>query len=171
MIEVSLKQARRIESELDRALPNANATISSVRNARFKSEQAAISELEKAVNLARERSEQLIDVRFHIRALIDKANANSGINELCGKIAELEARCRNAQNYQQSFSAVYELSSGKDTYTQYATFIPEKVNEYITRLRFEISELKDRATGLNSQTKISLHDSVVDVIRSVGIPL
>jgi hypothetical protein len=167
MVEVSLKQARRLDSAVQTAIDLAISKALRQEGESFPSKAEGDSVVSAALEEALDGVLELVTVRFVLRSAVDAKNAQVGINQLCGQIAELEEQLRVLKNFAAPVNFRYSL--GKEN-SVYGTSYPD-YSHVTTKLQFQISELKDRCTGLNSQTKISLPETVVDVLKGLGVPM
>lgn len=169
-MEVNLKQARRIETELQNTLEAAGYAAADSET--FSSKAEAEKQVELVFSEVKLNLFELTECIFDIRNKIQNANVEHGLNDRIIKIARLEAEKRNYERLMGLNLRASYFDSRKKTQYDVGTSSVRKEVDYtkeINRIKMEISTLKDSCTGTNASKTIHLSELTVKVATDLGL--
>lgn len=172
-MELSIKQLRRIETEL---LNEKDHVIQRLRNFNYETADTksdAIEIGEERLSLSIESVNALINAQYCVRKLISDFNESAGINDKTLQIANLEAICEARAEMSSSLGKVLAKTEYNSKQTTYSYGVSDEFEDNQRAIeRFDkrrIQRLKDSCNGLNSSSKVKIPDTLLTLITKYGL--
>lgn len=158
--KISLKLARRLVQELqDLQNQKRSQAEFEIQNGIYPSVIEASLDKNHISAAAIAVHQELVSLRYYLRAKIGSANEISGINFLTCELAHLE------ENVNLPCSARYAVKIRNAAGLVETAVLAPSVRQN-SELRLKIADLKDKISVLNSQTTIEVDDSVMKQITA-----
>lgn len=170
-MKINIKNARRLETAIEEEISRIRGKINGFSDKFESKDKAEEGTFHSIIELEKKWS-ALQHIRFEIRTLVGKFNAESDINSKASKIALLNERA----------DLINSLSNYKRTTTQrnysnesiyYSSGLSETVREdyhaELLSIRREIQRLKDQCQGINASGTIELGSDSESFLKKAGL--
>lgn len=173
MQRLTIKTARRLETQIDDEIVRMKNKISSLRNGRFHSAEQSVTSTTNDMNKFCEKIDKLVDIKFNIRKGISLFNASSDINNICIEIAKLSSDMEMGDLINRNFSTPEASQSYSSNATCYTSGLSEDTIEemhvnHLKRKRI-MQRLKDKCTGINASGHIELDEDDIKSMKEFGL--
>lgn len=172
-MELSIKQLRRIETEL---LNEKDHVIQRLRDLNYETADTkhdAMHTGESRLTSSIESVNLLINAQYLIRKLISDFNEKAGINDKTLQIANLEAVCEARAEMLSSIGQVRAKTEYNSKQTVYSYGVSDQYEDSQRALeraeKRRIQRLKDSCNGLNSSSKVKIPDTLLTLITKYGL--
>lgn len=173
MKQFTVKELRRIETEIDNEISHRTCRVSQLRSKEAVSLTAAYTECQTELVDMISKHTELLDSKFAIREIISKFNSDNGINERTGKIAALKAAIQFLEDSVLNIGSATSYAPYGSTKTVYRYGITEdhtdSVRSEIRALKRQIQALTDSCNGINSSHKFAINENLLKVFVKYGL--
>jgi hypothetical protein len=165
---LKVKEARRIEAEIDNEISYAQESSNYLEHSTVVSAQVAGA---KSWDDQQEKLAALVAAKFTIRTAINTFNYVNGLNDQMAVIAELEMHKAHLSEYSsRGVRTNHSYSSGnKDTYREgLSTAKVDAIRAETRVLSRKIASLKDSCNGINSQGTLDFGNGFLTMLKVFG---
>jgi len=174
MENLSIKHARRLETEIDNEYNRTQSLMSSIYDYEIK-ESLKETAIKDTVNMIESRIAKLntlSEIKFAIRGEISKFNDVSGVNDYCLHIAKLTSE----RLVLEGIETLSTPRSDRDYHTHETTYCAglgqderDVFHGQILKINREIRRYKDKCQGLNGAGKIEISKEHISFVKKLGL--
>ena len=173
MQRLTIKTARRVETQIDDEILRMKQKISELRSERFHSVKQSVASTSESLNNFLLKINELVVIKYNIRKGISLFNESSDINNACIEIAKLSFDIEMYELINHNFSTPKAAHTYNTNAPQYTSGLSEDNLEeaYVDHLKCKrkVQRLKDKCTGINASGHIELSEDNIKTLKKHGL--